>query len=392
MKHFFAEHGGYETDKTLKKVRKEMKNGRKPKRMRRKNWHVDDFDEFDTIQDERIVPRGERERRKDLQLEALSELDSDTDPPDQIHNHVGEQGIVTEVSSGFCRVNLGPENPNLVCTVRGLLTAQDTGYTNVVAVGDSVQVSVNGTGQGVIEAVLPRRSVLVRPDSFKGYKKQVIAANVDQVLIVAAWRNPHIWLELIDRYLIAAQRNKLLPIICVNKTDLADDVAICRAEMSAYAKLDYRLIFTSTVTGHGIEELQAMLRNRTTVLAGLSGVGKSSLLAAVQPGSTIRVGEVNEDSGDGRHTTTQASWHSLDIGGAVVDTPGIREFGLSGLQAAELAHFYPEMDDLAHRCRFADCSHIHEPGCEVVAAVEQGRISEARYKNYTKIYEDLLAG
>ena len=389
MKHFFAENRGYETNKTLKKVRKEMKNNRKSKRVRRKDWQVDDFDEFDDILDERMIPRGEREQRKKIQLEALAELEEDTNQPEQFHNQVGEQGVVTEVSSGFCRVNLGPANPNLVCTVRGSLTAHDTGFTNIVTVGDNVQVSINGTEQGVIEAVLPRHSALVRPESFHGYKKQVIAANVDQLLIVAAWRNPHIWLELIDRYLIAARRNKLQPIICINKTDLANDVAACRAEMLPYVKLDYRLIFTSTVTGYGIEELQAVLRNRTTVLAGLSGVGKSSLLAAVQPGSTIRVGAVNEDSGDGRHTTTQASWHSLDIGGAVVDTPGIREFGLSGLQAAELGQFYPEIEALAHRCRFADCSHIHEPGCEVVTAVEQGRVSAVRYKNYTKIYEAL---
>jgi ribosome biogenesis GTPase len=260
----------------------------------------------------------------------------------------------------------------------------------VVAVGDHVRISVNGTEQGVVEAVLPRHSALVRPEAFRGYKTQVIAANVDQLLIVVAWRNPHIWLELIDRYLIAARRNDLAPVICVNKVDLADDIAVCRAELSPYEKLGYRLIFTSTVTGYGIKELQVMLRGRTTVLAGVSGVGKSSLLTAVQPGSTVRIGEVNDESGEGRHTTTQARWHTLDMGGAVVDTPGIREFGLSGLQAAELAHFYPEMDELSHHCRFGDCTHIHEPGCEIIAAVEQGQVAAVRYRNYTKIFDALL--
>jgi ribosome biogenesis GTPase len=297
---------------------------------------------------------------------------------------------VTEVSSGFCRVDLGSTKPNLICTVRGGLTAGDTGFTNVVAVGDNVWVSLNGTEQGVVEAVLPRHSALVRPEAFRGYKTQVIAANVDQLLIVVAWRNPPIWLELIDRYLIGARRNKLSPLICVNKVDLADDIATCRAEMSPYERLGYRLIFTSAITGYGIEELKTVLRGRTTVLAGVSGVGKSSLLTAVQPGSTIRIGEVNEESGEGRHTTTQVRWHPLVAGGAVVDTPGIREFGLLGLQAAELADYYPEMDELSHHCYFGDCTHIHEPGCEILAAVERGQISAVRYRNYTKIFDALV--
>jgi ribosome biogenesis GTPase len=392
MDHFFNDKGRYEVNKTLKKARKELKNSRQTKRVRNRNWQADDYDEFEDAVEERIIPRGERERRKQVQLEALAELDDDAAAPAQPADRPGETGVVTEVSSGFCRVDLGPANPGLICTVRGTLTATQTGFTNVVAVGDNVRVSLNGPDQGVIEAVLPRRSALVRPEAFHGYKKQVIAANVDQLLIVVAWRNPPIWLELIDRYLIAARRNNLSPVICLNKVDLADDVATCRAELAPYADLNYELIYTSTVTGYGIDALRARLRHRTTVLAGVSGVGKSSLLTAVQPGSTIRVGAVNADSGEGRHTTTQASRHPLAMGGAVIDTPGIREFGLSGLQPAELAGFYPDLDEVAPHCRFGNCTHIHEPDCRVMAAVDQGQLSAARYHNYKKIYAELATG
>ncbi len=301
----------------------------------------------------------------------------------------GQRGIVVEVSSSLCRVDLSGRS--LVCSVRGSLSAEETGYTNVVAVGDEVMVSENGLGQGVVEAVLPRRSVLARPDVFYDHLQQVIVANAGQLLIVASWRDPVIWLELIDRNLIAAQRYDLMPIICVNKIDLAEDMAICRATLQPYLDLGYRVLFTCALTGEGVDELREVLRGQTTVLAGLSGVGKSSLLSAVQPSLQLRTGEVSEYSGQGRHTTAQAVLHRLEVEGFVVDTPGIREFGLSGLRQGELARFYPEIAAVAGGCRFDDCAHIHEPGCAVKAAVHQGRVSAARYHNYKKIYHMQMA-
>lgn len=397
LKHFFSEKGQHETEKTLKKVRREMKNNRKTKSTRRQQWRIPELEDVEAIPDERIVPRGERERRKAVQIEALAELelaepDDDIDAPDASDpNTAGdwEEGVVFETSSGFCRVNLDGSHTSLVCTFRGALTVIDTGFTNVVAVGDRVLVSVNGREQGVIETILPRRSALVRPEVWRGHKQQLIAANVDQLLIVAAWRNPHIWLELIDRYLIAAQRNNLAPIICINKTDLADDTAACREELAPYLNLGYQVIFTSAMRGAGLTQLQSLLHNRTTVLAGLSGVGKSSLLAAVEPGLTVRVGDVNDETSQGRHTTTQARWHPLVMGGAVVDTPGIREFGLANLRPTELAQFYPEMEQPSRYCRFGNCTHTHEPDCAVIDAVEQGLIAAVRHSNYCKIFNTL---
>jgi ribosome biogenesis GTPase len=214
-------------------------------------------------------------------------------------------------------------------------------------------------------------------------------ANAEQLLIVAAWRNPSWWPELLDRYLIAAQHHRLTPLICVNKIDLAEDVTDCQAALQPYQNLGFQVILTSVVTGAGIDPLRQALQGRMTALAGLSGVGKSSLLAAMQPGLQLRVSAVSEFSGEGRHTTTQVSMLSLARGGFVVDTPGIREFGLSNLAKVDLIHFYPDLAAYGNRCRFADCSHRHEPDCAVKKAVSQGLLSAIRYDNYLKIYQDL---
>ena len=194
-----------------------------------------------------------------------------------------------------------------------------------------------------------------------------------------------------DRYLITAERNNLSPIVCVNKIDLAEDVAACRAALQPYLDLGYRVIFTSALTGKGVSKLQEVLQEHTTVLAGLSGVGKSSLLKAVQPSLQLRTGEISEYHHQGRHITTQVCLLSLEGGSFVVDTPGIREFGLSGLRRDELPRFYPEIIAVQGKCRFSNCSHIHEPDCAVKTAVDQGLVSPTRYHNYQKIHRSLPA-
>jgi ribosome biogenesis GTPase len=383
----------YETAKKMRKVHKEIKRNRKPKKVRHKDWNLYSFDDLDALdelefsQQERMMPRGEQERRRANLSKTLSTFEEDE--PHIPEATSSQPGVVVEVSSGLCRVNLAGRK--VLCQVRGSLSATETGYTNVVAVGDEVLISEDGSGAGVLQAVLPRRSILTRPDVFYSHLNQVIVANADQLLIVASWRDPHIWLELIDRYLIAAARSNLQPIISVNKVDLADDAKAYQSTLKPYPEAGYRVIFTSAVTGQGVSELRQALANHTTALAGLSGVGKSSLLAAIQPDLQLRTSEVNEQSGQGRHTTTQVVMHRLQSGGFVVDTPGIREFGLSGLRQPELACFYPEIQAVAANCRFDDCSHIHEPGCAVRAAVQEGSISGTRYDNYTKIHASLPA-
>jgi ribosome biogenesis GTPase len=220
---------------------------------------------------------------------------------------------------------------------------------------------------------------------YYSHLQQVIAANLDQLLVVAAWREPAFWPELVDRYLIMAERNRLAPIICVNKIDLAEDAAACRAALRPYTRLGYEVIFASALTGAGLDELRSLLHGRTTVLAGLSGVGKSSLLSAAQPGLQLRTHEVSERRHEGQHTTTQATMVRLDAGGYVVDTPGIREFGLGGLHRRDVSRFYRELTLIGVHCRFDDCSHSGEPGCAVKPAVRAGWISAVRYDSYCKI-------
>lgn len=361
-------------------------------RVRRKDWLSDNLADPDIYYDqdiaaeERIVPKGETERKRAQGVASVVTANSGEHLP-VVRATDGLRGTVIEVSSGLCRVRLGERD--LICEIRQSVRSPQSGFTNVVAVGDEVLVSPNGEERGYVETVLPRRSGLARPDVFYPHLQQVIVANVDQLLIVASWREPAYWPELVDRYLISAQRNNLLPIICVNKVDLVGDPDEPRRLSQAYDVLGIRLFFTSAATGEGVAELQALLRNRTTALAGLSGVGKSSLLSAAEPGLDLRVGEVNQRKQFGRHTTTQVTLHRLRAGGFVVDTPGIREFGLSGLAPDALLRYYPDLGFVGQGCRFLDCTHRDEDGCAVRDAAESGNLSAMRYDNYIKIRRSL---
>jgi ribosome biogenesis GTPase len=374
-------------------------------RVRAKNWtaaYVEDpdgYDDLDLADHERMMPLGEIEARQaktprsplhqGLGPAALAPAMSAPGAQGEGTAPGARRGTVVEVSAGLCRVAL-PES-TLLCTLRSSLRTPHSGFSNVLAAGDEVVVSSNGHERGVVEAVLPRRSALARPDVFYKHLQQVIVANVDQALIVAAWREPAFWPELVDRYLIAAIRHNLTPIICVNKIDLAEDPAELARTVAAYRRTGYRVLPTSASTQQGLDALREALIGRTTALAGLSGVGKSSLLNAVEPGLNLRTSEVSNRRHEGRHTTTQVTLHPLAAGGFVADTPGIREFGLSGLQASDLPRFYPEIAAEAQACVYADCSHTREPGCAVKTALHAGRISSMRYDSYRKIRHDLAS-
>ncbi|HOR00149.1 MAG TPA: ribosome small subunit-dependent GTPase A [Anaerolineae bacterium] len=373
---------------------KPIKANRNPDRVRRKDWLRTDRSSFEALDDieltERVMPRGEREWRQALRSTLAQTGEGMAAAPAAPAQEAMARGVVVEVATGLCRVRL--DGRSLLCSLRGGLSAEDTGATNIVAVGDDVLVGEDGAGRGVVEAVLPRRSALARPDVGRAHRQQVVVANVDQLLIVASWREPALWYELLDRYLIAAARSSLAPVICLNKVDLAGAAAECHAALAPYAVLGYRIVLASALSGEGIEELRDLLRGRMTALAGLSGVGKSSLLAAVQPGLTLRTGVVSGRRHEGRHTTTQVTLHALEGGGYVADTPGIREFGLAGLRRGELARYYPEIAAVAHQCRFAGCLHEgRQPGCAVPDAVRSGRVAAVRYQSYRKIAATLGA-
>jgi ribosome biogenesis GTPase len=383
-------------DRAMRQIRKEKADTPAAERVRRKDWTAHYSDDSAALDDlalpdmERVMPRGEQERRRAnlarAQTAVIAPVAAAAPPP--LHDPQHTPGTVVEVAQGLCRVRLANGDTRL-CEIRRSLKGGDTGFTNIVAVGDQVQITVNGAARGMVEAVLPRRSALARPDPFYTHLRQVIVANVDQLLVVASWRNPAFWPELVDRYLIGAARNGLTPVICVNKVDLADDPAEPQTVLRAYCDAGYTVLLTSAASGLGVEGLRRLLQGQTTALAGLSGVGKSSLLSAVEPGLNLRVGEVSDRKHEGRHTTTQVSLHRLAAGGFVVDTPGIREFGLAGLRKRDLAGFYPELAALKGRCQFEDCSHTREPGCAVKLAVREGRLAAMRYDSYRKILADL---
>ncbi|HEY4691392.1 MAG TPA: ribosome small subunit-dependent GTPase A [Anaerolineae bacterium] len=356
----------------------------------RADWLPLQPNDLGIIPDRRIMPRDERLRRMALEEKSGQAISVDLGEADwQAAAADGpfRLGVVVEIAKDLCRVQV--DGRNVLCDIRGTLTAEGAGFINVVAVGDRALLSLPEPDHGWVEQVLPRRSALARHDSYYNHLKQIIAANMEQVLIVASWRQPHLWRELIDEHLIGAARNNLHAVICINKIDLAQDVAECRAAVQAYADLGYHVIFTSAVTQAGLDALRDVLRDQSTVLAGLSGVGKSSLLSAIQPGFNLPVKSISRKRGQGRHTTTQAIMLPLQTGGYVVDTPGIRDLGLRGLYRDELITFYPEILPAAANCRFTDCSHIREDQCGVKAAVAEGRIAGWRYENYLKLYNKL---
>jgi ribosome biogenesis GTPase len=267
------------------------------------------------------------------------------------------------------------------CTVRRVVRTMHRTERGAVVAGDTVLFQPVDREHGVIERVNPRRTILAR--GIKG-KEQAIAANIDQALVIVSTADPPLKMNLVDRLLASAQKGGVRPILCINKSDLVDPVRM-QPIVGLYAGLGYEIVLTSATTLAGIDELRRLLKGRETVAAGQSGVGKSSLLNALQPGLQLETGMVSEWSQKGRHTTRTAVLHELDFGGWVVDTPGIRQMQLWDVRPEELEKFFIEFRPFVPRCRFADCSHTHESSCAVKQAVDRDLISPLRYASYLRM-------
>ncbi|MBK8096032.1 MAG: ribosome small subunit-dependent GTPase A [Planctomycetes bacterium] len=287
------------------------------------------------------------------------------------------RGTVTAVHAGRVEIDFAPAR---------LASAMVNDPEQRLAVGDEVAFEVTD-GPPRIVARLPRRSVLARPDPGNEHRELVLAANVDLVVIVVAAADPPLRPGLIDRFLLALQRGGAAPLLCVNKVDLLDDAGRARLALmlQPYEELAVPVIRCSASAGLGIDELQARLRGRTCVFAGHSGVGKSSLLNAIDPAGGRATGAVRDFDGKGRHTTTAAMMRQLSDGTRVIDTPGIRALGLQELTRDELQAAFADLQAFAGGCRFADCSHAHEPDCAVRAAVAAGRLSAARHGSWLRL-------
>lgn len=273
-----------------------------------------------------------------------------------------------------------------LCEVRGRLL-QERGRDTLVAVGDWVGIVPHGRDCGQIETVEERRSVLSRQHPGESRPAEdVILANPDQVLIVFATAEPEPHVRMLDRFLVIAEANELPAIICINKVDLPGAEAV-RALFDPYAAIGYPVIYASAANGVGLDDLRVRLSGALTVVTGPSGVGKSSLLAAIQPELDVRIGDLREILGKGKHTTRSARLYALPFGEAtfVADTPGIRELGLYEIDAQALGFYFREFVAHIHDCHFPNCTHDHEPACAVRAAVEQGQIAQARYESYVRL-------
>ncbi|CAA9310099.1 MAG: Ribosome small subunit biogenesis RbfA-release protein RsgA [uncultured Gemmatimonadaceae bacterium] len=261
-----------------------------------------------------------------------------------------------------------------------------------LAVGDEVLLEPDDRGESwAIGEILPRRSRLARREPGGRRGERVIAANVDQVVIVFAAAKPDPHTRMLDRFLVIAEANELAARVVINKADLVPPAEI-RARFADYERAGYPLHPTSVKAAIGIDELRAALAGRTSALTGPSGVGKSSLLNTIYPGLNLRVGEISESVNKGRHTTVGALLHPLPAalgGGFVVDTPGLREVGMWGLEPEALDRCFPEIRALVGECRFADCTHRMEPGCALKAAVADGSVSAARFDSYLKLRAEL---
>jgi ribosome biogenesis GTPase / thiamine phosphate phosphatase len=270
-----------------------------------------------------------------------------------------------------------------------VVSVADINVVDPIAVGDVVHFVPSEDGAGMITEVLPRKNRLTRRAAGPKPLEQTIVANADQLLAVVAAARPAPSWELLDRYLAAAEEAEMPACVVITKIDLVDPAEF-EDEMENYRGLGYRAVLTSATTGEGIDRLKAELRGKISVLAGKSGVGKTSLLNLIQPGLGLRVNETSKLTGKGKHATTHLEMFPLDVGGAIVDTPGMREFGLWNVDEMELAQLFPELRDLAGLCRFGlDCSHSHEPGCRVQVGVKEGAITERRYRSFLRIAASL---
>lgn len=340
---------------------------------------ADDADTDDLAADERMSGKGSLSRRRTV----ITVVD-ETSPPGSVLRDVDASGCLTGLvlsPRGLGCLVRGDDGRDYECAVRRVVKTMASSERTAVVTGDRVHFRPAGDQQGAIERVEPRRGVLSR--KIRG-QRHVLAANVDQLLIVASAADPPLKPSLVDRYLISAAHGGIRPIVCINKVDLVDVVELQPLD-GLYAQLGYDVVLTSTRTGYGLTRLRTLLRARSTALSGQSGVGKTSLLNAIQPGLGLTVNEVSEDSRKGRHTTTHANLLELSFGGWVVDTPGIRQFELWDVIADEVEGYFVEFRPFVATCKFPDCSHTHEAGCGVKYAVDQRLIAACRYESYLRI-------
>jgi ribosome biogenesis GTPase len=291
-----------------------------------------------------------------------------------------QQGLIIKAQSGFFTVETG--QGFVVCQLRGKLKkGKATG--DIAAIGDRVRIKISTDGSGAIEEVEQRKQAIVRLDPRpQGEYQQVLLANADQAVFVFACAQPNPRLRMLDRFLVIAEKQNIPAVIVANKTDLVKNA---KEIFGLYEPLGYRVIFTSTKTGAGIDELHTVLKNKISALAGPSGVGKSSLLNEIQPGLGLAVNEISMAMDKGKHTTVTRQMFPLVDGGYVADTPGWKSLAFWDPEPEVIEAYFPELRELVQNCQFSDCTHTHEPNCAVLAAVKGGRVHPERFESFLRL-------
>lgn len=362
-------------------MRVPFRRNRSPKR-RDKDWteraRAAEGHDLEGARSESVVPKGEISRQRTIIVGGEA---------GKLHHGVvvAMRGLYADVDEGTRIVS---------CTIRRIIRTRLIEERGSIAAGDRVAFVIDQEApktkkgvEGVIESIEPRTGQLQRQ---AGRRIQTIAANVDQAIIVSSAAQPQPKPHLIDRYIVSAHAGGMKPIICMNKIDLDDGFASEMVER--YEDLGYRVLRVSATTGQGMDQLHDVLKGKSSVVAGQSGVGKSSLLNTIQPGLKLRIGDVHGQTEKGTHTTTTAVLLKLDMGGYVVDTPGIRSFDLNIIPREELEAYFVEFVPLVAKCRYPSCTHVYEEDCAIKQAVEEGEVHPDRYATYLALFEECRSG
>lgn len=300
------------------------------------------------------------------------------------------KGVVIRSTGSWYEVR-SEEAQIFSCKFKGKFKIAGIKSTNPIAVGDKVTFFVTeGEQNGVIDSIETRNNYIIRKSTNLSKQTHIIAANVDYAFLVVTISQPRTSTGFIDRFLLTAGAYHIPVILVFNKLDLntPDEQALQDDWITKYTKIGYQCISTSALTGLGVEEVKHLMRSKTSMFGGHSGVGKSALINAIQPGMKLKTAEISTFNQKGKHTTTFAEMHPLEFDGFIIDTPGIKEFGLVDFKKEDVADFFPEMRELMHLCKFNNCLHDNEPGCAVKDAVKNGIIAESRYLNYLAILDD----
>ncbi len=301
-------------------------------------------------------------------------------------------GTVIKSTGSWYNVRLNDSGEVLKCRIVGKFRLDDIPLTNPVGVGDQVEVHPEGAAEGLIKKILPRRNYVIRQSPRRKHDLHLLAANIDQAVLIVTVVEPTIKPGFIDRFIVMIERDDIPVTIVFNKADLYDQEDLEKYEemRALYEGIGYPCLITSIITAQGLEELKNILKDKTTLMSGQSGVGKSTLVNALQPQLDLRTGEISDYSGKGQHTTTFAEMFPLSFGGNLIDTPGIKVLGFNYKDKTNIAHSFREFFKLSPECRFGGaCLHHNEPGCAVQAALERGEVSELRYTHYLTLLDEV---